>query len=175
MTSSSKSRRIIIGIDPGTRITGYGIIAVSGNSMTPLDFGCIRPPPKALLSDRYLIIHEAVEALLDEFQADEMAIETQFVHKNVQSALKLGIALGVPLISAKKRGMRVFGYSPTAVKCAITGTGKAGKSHVQGSVARFLSLKQYPEPEDAADALAIAICHAHTMDNVILATRAKEL
>src|SRR5205807_10039509 len=110
MTSSSNDEKIIIGIDPGTRITGYGVILIRGTSMKALDFGCIRPPPKALLSERYLIIFESLQLLLEQHKPSEMAIETQFVYKNAQSALKLGIAQGVAIIAAKQNQLRVFGY-----------------------------------------------------------------
>lgn len=153
-------RKIVIGIDPGTRVTGYGIIDVTTQNFITLDYGCIRPPAKYSLSDRYAIIFDSLQALLEQFSPNEMALETQFVSKNAQSALKLGIAMGCALLAAKSRKMRVFGYSPREVKCFIAGTGKAGKEQIQYSVSRYLSLKSIPEPEDAADALAIAICHA---------------
>jgi len=166
MTSSNKEKEtIIIGIDPGTRVTGYGVILSSGGTLKALDYGCIRPPPEGLLSDRYLIIHDSLQELLEMHSPHEMAIETQFVHKNVQSALKLGSAMGVALIPAKRRGIRVFGYSPRSVKCSIVGTGKASKEQLQGAVARYLKLTSLPKPQDAADALAIAICHAHCMQS----------
>ncbi len=155
-----KSSYRIIGIDPGTRVTGYAIIEVSDCAISPIDFGCIRPPAKNILSDRYLIISKGIKLLLDKFLPSELALETQFFHKNPQSALKLGIAFGVALIAAKEREMSIFGYSPKEVKSAIVGTGKAAKDQVQQAVKCFLNLKSIPEPKDAADALAIAICHA---------------
>jgi crossover junction endodeoxyribonuclease RuvC len=157
-----KKRKIIIGIDPGTRVTGYGIIAVEANSFIPIDFGCIRPPVDYLLSDRYMVIFDALDALLARHAPDEMAIETPFINKNAQSALKLGIAMGTALLSAKRQKLKVFGYSPREVKCFIAGTGKAGKFQVQNTVTRLLMLKEMPTPHDAADALAIALCHANT-------------
>jgi crossover junction endodeoxyribonuclease RuvC len=170
----SKNSIIIIGIDPGTRVTGYGIIELTGTQFRPIDFGCIRPPPNALLSDRYAIISESLEQLIEKFSPHEMAIETQFIHKNAQSALKLGIALGCALLAGKKRKMRVFGYSPREVKCAISGTGKASKEQVQNSVTRYLSLKMAPNPQDAADALAVAICHGNFPKSVLSQSK-KEL
>ncbi len=150
----------MIGIDPGTRVTGYGIIVIEGNNFYPLDYGCIRPPTDYLLGDRYLVIYEALQQLLDRHNPDEMALETPFISKNPQSALKLGIAMGTALLSAKSRKMKVFGYSPREVKSFIAGTGKAGKFQIQNTVTRLLSLKSAPTPADAADALAIALCHA---------------
>jgi crossover junction endodeoxyribonuclease RuvC len=164
---SLNEEKIIIGIDPGTRVTGYGIVLVSGRGLKAIDYGCIRPPAEALLSDRYLIIHDSLQELLAAHSPHEMAIETPFVNKNVQSALKLGSAMGVALIPAKKREIKIFGYSPRAVKCAIVGTGKASKGQLQGAVARYLNLTILPTPQDAADALAIAICHAHSMQRAL--------
>jgi crossover junction endodeoxyribonuclease RuvC len=168
-------KKIIIGVDPGTQVTGFGIILIDQGNFVPLDFGCIRPPPKAPLSDRYLIISEGLKALLHKYNPCEMAIETPFVYKNVQGALKLGIALGIALISAKERKMKVFGYSPKEVKCSIAGTGRASKEQVLGSVTRFLQLKKPPSPQDAADALAIAICHSQYNPSILLGGKKKEL
>lgn len=176
MTKDDKPKNgiIIIGIDPGTRVTGYGIVELTGTQFRPIDFGCIRPPPNALLSDRYAIISEGLEQLIETFSPSEMAIETQFMHKNAQSALKLGIALGCALLAGKKRKLRVFGYSPREVKCAISGTGKASKEQVLHAVTRYLSLKSAPKPQDAADALATAICHGNFPKSVFSQSK-KEL
>lgn len=156
----NRQRKIIIGIDPGTRVTGYGVIAIEGSQLIPLDYGVIRPPVDYLLGDRYHVIFEGLEALLERYSPEEMAIETPFISKNAQSALKLGIAMGTAILSAKRKKLKVFGYSPREVKCFISGTGKAGKFQVQNMVTRLLMLKDVPTPHDAADALAIAICHA---------------
>lgn len=153
-------KKIVIGIDPGTRVTGYGIIAIQGNHFEPLDYGCIRPPTDVLLGDRYQVIFESLKMLLERFCPHEMALETPFISKNAQSALKLGIAMGTALLAAKGRKMRVFGYSPREVKCFVAGTGKAGKFQVQNTVTQLLQLSSPPTPTDAADALAIALCHA---------------
>ena len=159
-----KKEKVIIGIDPGTHVTGYAVIAVTdyGRKNLILDYGCIRPPIKALLSDRYLIIFESLEELLIEHHPDEMAIETPFIHqKNIRSGITVGIAQGTAIIAAKKKKLPVFGYSPRAVKRSVVGTGKADKDQVQGAVARYLGLKELPKPQDAADALAIVLCHIH--------------
>ncbi len=168
------SSKKIIGIDPGTRTTGYAIVEHSSGTFSPVDFGCVRPPPDALLTTRYAIIFESLELLLDRFCPTEMAIETPFINKNAQSALKLGIAMGCALIAAKRRGIKVFGYSPREVKCAIVGTGKASKEQIQMTVARRFVLKELPKPQDAADALAIALCHATFPQSVFTQTK-KEL
>ena len=165
---------IIIGVDPGTVITGYGIIVQGKHGLQVVDYGCIRPPASTLLSERYLIIYESLVELLQQYEPIEMAVETQFVHKNVQSALKLGMARGCAVIGAKQHKLKVYEYAPNEVKAAMTGTGKASKQQMQGAVARFLSLPKLPEPYDAADALAIAICHAHRRTNRLF-NPAKEL
>lgn len=154
---------IIIGIDPGTTVTGYGIIRVEPSSFQLLDYGCIRPPAHLKITDRYLIIYNGIEELLELHKPHELAIETQYVHKNVQSAMKLGMARGVVIVAAKKKGIKVVEYSPSKAKKAVSGSGRASKYQVQGMVQRLLSLDVLPQPEDAADALALALCHAHSL------------
>ncbi|MCB1135498.1 MAG: crossover junction endodeoxyribonuclease RuvC [Chlamydiia bacterium] len=152
---------IILGVDPGTRITGFGIIRESGSKLEALDFGCIRPPAGLETADRYLILFEGILELIDRYQPQALAVETQYVHKNVQSALKLGMARGAITVAARSKGVAVFEYAPTQAKLAVTGSGRASKVQVQGMVKHVLHLEQLPQPEDAADALAIAVCHAH--------------
>lgn len=159
---------IIIGIDPGTRITGYGVIEVQGTTYRTIDYGCIRPPPTLKLSDRYLILFNAIDELLIKYRPHALAVETQYVEKNVQSSIKLGMARGAAIIAAKRQGLSVFEYAPTKAKLAVVGNGKASKGQVQGMVKLLLSLKEIPTPEDAADALALAICHAQSYNPAIL-------
>lgn len=154
---------IIIGIDPGTQVTGYGLISVEHSSYKVIDYGCVRPPTKLKLSDRYLILFNAVEELLEKHFPGALVVETQYVQKNVQSAIKLGMARGIVLIAAKRRGIPVFEYAPTKAKMAVVGNGRASKYQVQGMVKLLLNLESIPEPEDAADALALAICHANSL------------
>lgn len=153
-------KRLILGIDPGTRLTGYGLITLeSGRRFSVVDFGCIRPPPTLPLTTRYRIIFEELEKLLDEYSPEAVAVETQYIHKNPQSGLKLGMARGVALLAASLRDIPVYEYAPSRAKQAVVGSGRASKLQVQAMVQRLLSLKCIPEPEDAADALALAICH----------------
>jgi crossover junction endodeoxyribonuclease RuvC len=163
MTKHFSRSHIILGIDPGTRITGYGIIKAQDLSLVPLDFGCIRPPPRLDNPERYLALFNGLEKLLDLYPPDAVAVETQFVYKNVQSALKLGMARGVVLIAAARRGIPVFEYAPKKAKLAVVGNGSASKEQVQRMVQLLLRLPILPEPEDAADALALAVCHANSM------------
>jgi len=164
MSNSRKYR--ILGIDPGTRVTGYGVIESTLSSHVPLDYGCIRPPPTKPLNERYLILFNAIESLIDKYKPDAVAVETQFVSKNPQSALKLGMARGVTLLAATKNNVEVFEYAPKVAKLAAVGRGTASKGDVQRMIQVLLQLKEPPTPEDAADALSIALCHIHRMNHV---------
>lgn len=154
---------IILGIDPGTVVTGYGLIETDGTNFRAIDYGCIRPPSNLKLSDRYLVIFNALEELIEKYSPDAMAIETQYVAKNPQSAIKLGMARGIAVVAAKRRGMSVFEYSPSKAKSSVVGNGRASKEQVQGMVKMLLKLTVIPTPEDAADALALAICHGQSI------------
>lgn len=156
---------IIIGIDPGTVSTGYGIIRWDGACYEVVDYGCIKPPPKWKLTDRLLVIHEGVGKLIQEFKPEHLVVETQYVRANPRSAIVLGMARGVilmPAVTHKPRPVSVYEYAPNQAKRAVLGNGKASKHQVQGMVKHLLKLKTEP-PEDAADALALAICHAHSL------------
>lgn len=153
----------ILGIDPGTAITGYGIIEVKGNVLRALDYGCIRTSAKASPSFRYTQIYKGLCELLERFSPDAVAVETQFVHKNVATAIKLGMSRGVAVLAPSLRSIPIFEYAPTRAKKAVVGNGSASKVQVQAMVKALLSLSVLPTPEDASDALALAICHAHTL------------
>ncbi len=150
----------ILGIDPGSRFTGYGIIELTAGKSIWLNSGCIRVEADNL-ADKLCIIAEGLNALLDEFQPDEMAIEKVFVSRNVDSALKLGQARGAAISTVALRKIPVSEYTPTQIKKAVVGKGNAAKTQVQHMVVNLLGLSRAPQ-EDAADALAIALCHAHT-------------
>ncbi len=152
---------IIMGIDPGTRVTGYGILKKGSGLLYPLDFGCIRPPYTYSLHQRYLIIFQSIEELILKYRPTALAIETQFVNKNVQSAIKLGMARGVSIVAAAKNNIPIYEYAPKKAKLAVVGTGRASKHQIQKMVQVLLNLKNIALPEDAADALAIALCHSH--------------
>jgi len=158
-----REESIIFGIDPGTIVTGYGVIRLSDNQISLLDFGCIRPPAKFKISDRYLVLFNALAELLEKFQPTALAVETQYVKNNVQSAIKLGMARGVAVVAAKRQGIAVYEYAPTKAKLAVTGRGNASKAQVQGMLGMRFNRSKPPIPEDAADALAIAICHCHAL------------
>lgn len=154
---------IIFGIDPGTLLTGYGVLECVGTTAKVLDYGAIHPPSNRKLTDRYLIIYNAISQLLDKFCPEAFAIETQYIKHNPQTAIKLGMARGISLIAAKQRGIPVYEYTPSRAKLAVTGHGNASKSQVQGMMQSLLHLKEPPQPEDAADALALAYCHWNTL------------
>jgi crossover junction endodeoxyribonuclease RuvC len=152
---------VILGVDPGTRITGFGVIRTNGHHNEALDFGCIRPPSKKSAPERYLIIFNGIEELLQKYKPTAVAVETQFVKKNVQSAIKLGMARGVIILAAARCKIPIYEYAPKKAKLAVAGTGQASKIQVQKMVQRILRLPVLPEPEDASDALALALCHSH--------------
>lgn len=151
---------IILGIDPGTRVTGYGVIQ---GQKKVLDFGCIRPPAKLSVHERYLFIFNGIEYLIETFKPTALAIETQFIFKNPSSAMKLGMARGMAILASTRKQIPIFEYAPKKAKLAVVGNGAASKQQVQKMIQLLLGLPCLPEPEDAADALALALCHAHTL------------
>jgi crossover junction endodeoxyribonuclease RuvC len=152
---------LIIGIDPGTRITGYGIIQIQGSALRVIDFGCIRPPPKLNNAEKYLTLFNGIDLLLEKYCPQYVAVESQFICKNVSSAMKLGKAQGMALLAAARRSIPVYEFAPKQAKRAVVGNGSASKEQVQKMIQLLLHLPCIPEPEDAADALALAICLAH--------------
>lgn len=162
---------IILGIDPGSRLTGYGVIESQGRHHRYLGSGCIRMGDEAL-PPRLKTIYDGVSELIRQFQPDAFAIERVFMAKNADSALKLGQARGAAIVAAVNAGLSVAEYSPTQIKQAVVGTGGAKKEQVQHMVTSILKLTATPQA-DAADALAIALCHANTERGLVaLAGRA---
>ena len=156
----------ILGIDPGSETTGYGIIESDGSIHTSILFGAIRTQRRRPFPERLLKVHDDLMAVLVRERADVMAIEEVFYAANVQSALKLGHARGVALLVAARQSLPVFEYSALEIKSAIVGYGRAEKGQVQSMVRFLLRLPEVPSPNDAADALAVAICHAHRLRRV---------
>jgi crossover junction endodeoxyribonuclease RuvC len=152
----------VLGIDSGSRVTGYGVIETDGADCVLVDCGVIRVNPSDALSLRLRIIHERVTSVIQDFKPDQAAFESIFHSTNVQSALKLGHARGVCIHAAAASDVPVFEYSPAEVKSAVTGYGRAEKPQVQQMVRALLKLADWSEPYDASDALAVAICHVHT-------------
>ncbi len=151
---------VILGIDPGSNITGYGIIEIRGRAMKAIDYGVVRTP-RADLAARLRTIYERVAELAMQHKPDEIAVERAFVHINPASALALGQARGAAIAGALARPCLCAEYAPRAVKLAIVGSGKADKTQVAHMVRHLLKLTG-PIAEDASDALAVALCHAHS-------------
>ncbi len=152
---------IIIGIDPGSRATGYGLIEQQGNRLLHLDNGVIITASGSPLADRLALIYTQIEELILKFKPDAMAVEQVFVAKNPASALKLGHARGVALLAGVKADLIVTEYTALQVKSAVVGYGRAAKTQIQQMTRTLLCLPEIAQ-EDAADALAVAICHAHS-------------
>ena len=149
----------IFGIDPGSQRTGYGCVERIGRRQALVICGSLSGPKGATFPDRLHAIHEGLKALIARHQPDCVAIEDIFHHRNVRSALKLGQARGIALLAASEAGLPVVSYAPATVKRAVVGYGRAEKQQVQQMVKLLLGLAQPPSPHDAADALAVAICH----------------
>ncbi len=149
----------ILGIDPGSRVTGYGIVDQDGQRLAYVASGCIRVRGDTL-AERLGIILAGVGGIIGEYRPDEMAIECVFISKNADSALKLGQARGAAICAAVQQNLPVDEYAARAIKQAVTGTGAATKEQVQHMICVLLALRGKP-PSDAADALGIAICHGH--------------
>lgn len=156
---------LILGIDPGSRVTGYGIIRAVGNRQEYITSGCIRTTDRGDLPERLELIFNGVSQIIDEFSPDEMAIESIFMARSAESALKLGHARGVAIVAGVKQGLPIHEYEARKVKQAVVGSGAATKGQIQDMVVRLLSLPKAPQA-DAADALAIAICHINTRHNL---------
>lgn len=151
----------ILGIDPGSRKTGYGVVEIRDNRLFYLGSGCIHTGDGPL-HKRLLVIFDSVSALLEQFQPTEVAIEETFVSKNAQSTIKLSEARAVAMVTAARAGLEVYGYTPTRIKSAVVGYGKAEKNQVQYMIKNILHLSGLPQV-DASDALACAVCHSHTI------------
>ncbi len=153
----------IFGIDPGSNRTGYGCVETDGSRHRIVISGAISAPALAPFPDRLLKIHSRLAALLADCRPDCVAIESLFHAANARSALKLGHARGVAVLAAVEAGLPVVEYTPAEVKRAVVGYGRAEKHQVQQMVKLLLGLAALPSPHDAADALAVAICHVHSM------------
>ncbi len=152
---------IVLGVDPGTLITGYGIIETKNGKVTVLACGAIKNRSEVAMPNRLQQIYETLSKVITRFHPDEFAIETAFYGKNAQSALKLGHARGVSMLAAVSQNLVTHEYSPREVKKAIVGKGTASKEQVQYMVKSLLHLKVMPKEYDVTDALAVAICHTH--------------
>ncbi len=153
---------IVLGIDPGTATTGFGVIRYEGDRLYPLDVGVLLTSSELPMTERLLSIYTDINTLLDRYHPDTVATERLFFQSNVTNALTVGRAIGVVMLAFAQRGLPWAEYTPMQVKTAVTGYGGAEKHQVQAQVVRLLGLVETPRPDDAADALAVAICHAHS-------------
>jgi crossover junction endodeoxyribonuclease RuvC len=151
---------VVMGIDPGVANTGFGVVRVAGGQMSALDGGVIEVLPGEPIESRLAKIHEGLAELMTWHEPAALALEDVYFGKNVRSAIGVGQARGVALLTAAQRGIPCFDYTPQAVKMAVCGSGAAAKRQVQRMVGTLLGLPKPPESDHAADALAVAICHA---------------
>lgn len=152
----------ILGVDPGLAVTGIGLVEKKGTALKMLEYGCIRTSADEPMPVRLGQIYGRLMQLCDQYQPQAMAVEKLFFNKNPLSAMQVGEARGVAMLAGNNSGTPVFEYTPLQVKQAVVGYGRAEKKQVQQMVTLLLSLEKIPRPDDAADALALAICHAHS-------------
>ena len=151
-----------LGIDPGTAIMGWGVVDENGGTLSLVAYGALTTPAGMAPSERLVILYEGLQRLLREHQPDAAAVEELFFGKNVNTALSVGQARGVALLALSQAGVTIHEYKPLVVKQAVAGYGGADKKQVQEMVRLTLRLAKTPKPDDAADAVAVAICHAYT-------------
>lgn len=153
----------ILGIDPGYAIVGFGVVDYDGRRFTPVEYGAVLTEAHTPFTQRLCAVHTDMEFIFEKFRPDCMAIEKLFFTTNQKTAIDVAQSRGVTVLSAAKRNIPVYEYTPLQVKSAVVGYGKAEKQQVMEMTKQLLGLAGIPRPDDAADALAIAICHGHTV------------
>ncbi len=153
---------IILGIDPGLAIVGWGVVDYSGSKFTVLGYGSIETPAHTDTEDRLLLIYKGLTQIIEKYKPDQMAVEELFFNTNITTGIRVAEARGVILMCAHQLGVKIFEYTPLQVKQAVVGYGRADKKQVITMVTALLGLSKPPKPDDTADALAIAVCHAHS-------------
>jgi crossover junction endodeoxyribonuclease RuvC len=171
----SKDENLVLGVDPGTAITGYGLVWAEGDELRLVDYGAITTPAEKPLPQRLQEIYRQLTALVQERQPAAAAVEKLFFSRNVRTALSVGQARGVALLAMANAELEIHEYTPLEVKQAVVGYGRATKEQVQEMVKMLLGLVSVPQPDDAADAIAVAICHIHSARMKSLARRAEEM
>jgi len=161
-------KKIVLGIDPGTIVTGFGVVSEEGRHLEVVGWSSIKTPPKAPLAERLDRIHSEVVRQIEAHRPDEVAVESVFQAKNVRSSLLLGHARGVTLLAAAQAGLPVFEYAPREVKLSVVGVGSATKSQVASMVSRLLEVPLDGMCEDESDAIAVAVCHLHKLRSAVL-------
>jgi len=160
---------LVIGIDPGTATTGYGLVRESeGGNLEVVDFGVIVTHPKLPISERLSVIYHRLVELSNLHRPDSGAVEKLFFQRNVRTAISVGQGRGVAMLALAETSVGITEYTPLEVKQAVTGYGRADKNQIQQMVKALLLLKEIPQPDDAADALAVAICHIHSVKSTQL-------
>lgn len=149
----------ILGIDPGTGRTGWGVLDKNGGKERMVAYGCFETKANSELVERLELIYKRIGELIDEYKPDEIAVEDLFFATNAKTAMSVGQARGVVLLAGRHKKLPIYSYTPLQVKSAVTGYGKADKKQVELMVVRILGLKETPKPDDAADALAVALTH----------------
>jgi crossover junction endodeoxyribonuclease RuvC len=152
---------LVLGIDPGTATTGFGVVEAQGSRLRAIDYGVISTPSSMDMPARLCLIHEGLSRIIDQYQPQTAAVEEIFYHRNAKTVITVAQSRGVLLFTGASKGLKVCEYTPLQVKQSVVGYGQAEKRQVQLMVQRILKLKEIPKPDDAADALAIAICHLH--------------
>ena len=150
---------IVLGIDPGIAIMGYGVVEPKENKIKVLENGVLTTSSKTRTPERLEILYNNLEGIIKEYKPDEFAIEELFFNQNVKTAITVGHARGVQVLCAQANNIPIYEYTPLQIKQAITGYGRADKKQMQLTVTTLLNLKDMPGPDDAADALAVALCH----------------
>lgn len=153
---------IILGIDPGYGLVGYGVIEKTSSKIKMLDYGAIDTPKNITFSKRLNVIYKCIQKLIETYKPDCVAIEELFFGRNITTAIRVAEARGVILLAVENCHLPVFEYKPNEIKLALTGMGQANKSQMEFMVKTILGLEKKPKPDDAADALAVAICHSQT-------------
>lgn len=153
----------ILGIDPGTQVAGYGVIEKIGSKIVAVDYGSIKANRNQTFPQRLQIIHDKIMDIISIHKPDQMAIEEVFYSKNIKSAIRIGEGRGIVFLCAASANIPITEYAATVIKKAVVGNGNAQKEQVQEMVKIILDLHEIPEPRDASDALAIAICHSHNI------------
>ena len=158
---------VVLGVDPGIAITGYGIVRQKDDVLEPVAYGVITTPAGSPLPHRLQHLYRELVTLIDRYQPAEASVEELFFARNARTALSVGHARGVILLALADRGLPTYEYTPLQVKQSITGYGRADKEQMQEMVRLLLQLQAIPKPDDAADALATAICHVHSLSNAL--------
>lgn len=153
---------LVLGIDPGTAITGYGLVREDAGALVLVAYGAITTPAKQPLPERLKTIYQELAVIIHEYQPETAAVEELFFSRNARTALAVGHARGVTLLALADAGLEIHEYKPVEVKQAVAGYGGADKRQVQEMVRMLLHLEQVPQPDDAADAVAVAVCHIHS-------------